>query len=427
MLKRLYLWTIGWAETPHASWALFFVAFAEASFFPIPPDVLLITMALAAPKKSLRHAGNCTLGSILGGCLGYVIGRFLFVTVAAPLLNLYGAWETYAAISEGFQSHGFLFIFAAALTPIPYKVFTIAAGACSVNFGMLVAASVLGRGLRFFAIGVLFKFFGSSIKRFIDRYFNLLTVLFFLLLLLGFVCVRILTGCRHAGSAPVPRPGAGGQELPAAEPRAPAPAHPGKAATEPESRRDLKRGEKMLSERARARLIELARRTVEAAVKGEPTPQTTIDDPELQGKQGAFVTLKTMGRLRGCIGRFVSDLPLWQTVRAMAVASAAEDPRFVGNRITPAELDSVDMEISVLSPLKKVESPLDIELGTHGIYIRRGMRTGCFLPQVATETGWSKEEFLSNCCSHKAGLPADAWKDPETEVFIFTAEIIGED
>ena len=180
----------------------------------------------------------------------------------------------------------------------------------------------------------------------------------------------------------------------------------------------------MLSEQSRLKLLDIARRTVEAVVKKQPLPAFQADDPELQGQQGAFVTLKTAGHLRGCIGHFTSEKPLWQTVQEVAVLSAAEDPRFWGMRLRPEELAEMEIEISVLSPLQKIDNPLNIELGKHGIYIRRGGRTGCFLPQVATETGWSKEEFLSNCCAHKAGLPPDAWKDPATEVLVFTAEIV---
>ena len=107
----------------------------------------------------------------------------------------------------------------------------------------------------------------------------------------------------------------------------------------------------------------------------------------------------------------------------MAKVSATEDSRFVFNRITSKELDSLNIEISVLSKLQKTDNPLSLRLGTDGIYIKNGMTSGCFLPQVAAETGWSKEEFLSYCCSHKAGLTPDAWKDKDTEVFLFTAEI----
>ena len=180
----------------------------------------------------------------------------------------------------------------------------------------------------------------------------------------------------------------------------------------------------MLSPEARRKLLEVTRRAVEAAVRGEcPTP-IELDDPELQGKQGAFVTLKTHGRLRGCIGHFTSDDPLWKTVQDVAVLSATQDPRFWGMRLQPREFEELEIEISVLSPLQKIAKPLDIKLGEHGIYVRRGGRVGCFLPQVATETGWSKEEFLSKCCAGKAGLAPDAWKDPKTEVLVFTAEII---
>jgi len=181
-----------------------------------------------------------------------------------------------------------------------------------------------------------------------------------------------------------------------------------------------------VTEEAKRRLLDIARRCVEAAVRGEPAPEIREDHPELQGEQGCFVTLKNHGRLRGCLGNFTSDIPLYRMVAQMAAASATQDPRFLNDPVTPAELPQIDIEISVLSPLKRIEDPLDIELGVHGIYIRRGMASGCFLPQVATETGWSKEEFLSYCCSHKAGLAPDAWKEPDTEVLVFTAEVFGE-
>jgi AmmeMemoRadiSam system protein A len=138
---------------------------------------------------------------------------------------------------------------------------------------------------------------------------------------------------------------------------------------------------------------------------------------------GCFVTLKNGEELRGCIGQFVSDMPLIELVVEMAVSSAARDPRFFNYQITEPELKDLDIEISVLSPLKKTDDPLSLELGVHGIYIKRGARGGCFLPQVAIETGWDKEEFLSYCCSHKAGLSPQAWKDPDTDVFLFTAEV----
>jgi AmmeMemoRadiSam system protein A len=183
----------------------------------------------------------------------------------------------------------------------------------------------------------------------------------------------------------------------------------------------------MLSIEAREELLKIARTTVEAAVRGERVMKMPARSEELKGKQGAFVTLKTNGQLRGCIGRFVSEVPLWKIVQQMAVSAATQDPRFVGRRIQPQELDEVEIEISVLSPLQKTDDPLSLELGRHGIYIRQGGRTGCFLPQVATETGWSKEQFLSKCCAGKAGLSSEAWKSRDTEVYLFTAEVIRED
>jgi len=183
----------------------------------------------------------------------------------------------------------------------------------------------------------------------------------------------------------------------------------------------------MLSENARNALLNIARSTVEAVVRGERPPRFDVQDPELSGLQGAFVTLRTQGNLRGCIGRFVADQPLWRIVQEMAVASAREDPRFFGMPLTSRDLPDLHVEISVLSPLRRIQDPMkEVELGTHGIYIKRGFTSGCFLPQVATETGWSKEEFLRHCCAGKAGLSPDAWKDPRTEVYVFTAEILGE-
>ncbi|MDO8140851.1 MAG: AmmeMemoRadiSam system protein A, partial [Candidatus Brocadiales bacterium] len=168
------------------------------------------------------------------------------------------------------------------------------------------------------------------------------------------------------------------------------------------------------------------RKSIEAAIKKQPVPRISSDHPDLQGLQGAFVTLKTYGQLRGCIGRFVSDIPLFKLVSEMAISSATDDPRFEFNRIKPPELKHLEIEISVLSTLKLIQNPLDFELGKHGIFIKMGSQIGCFLPQVATETGWSKEEFLSHCCSGKAGLRSDSWKYGDVEIYTFTAEIIEE-
>jgi len=174
-------------------------------------------------------------------------------------------------------------------------------------------------------------------------------------------------------------------------------------------------------------LLKVARNTVETIIQGDETSKPESDDPELNAHCGCFVTLKNKSRLRGCIGRFISDIPLIELVVEMAKASAMSDSRFFADPITTGELEQVDIEISVLSPLLRTEQPLSLRLGVDGIYIKKGRASGCFLPQVATETGWTREEFLSYCCSHKAGLAADAWKDPETEVSLFTAEVFGAD
>jgi len=172
-------------------------------------------------------------------------------------------------------------------------------------------------------------------------------------------------------------------------------------------------------------LLKIARDMVESVILRKPIKRPQSDDPELNAPCGCFVTLKNHGRLRGCIGQFTSDSPLIKLIAEMAKASATGDPRFMADPITARELKQLDVEISVLSPLQRTDEPLSLRLGVDGIYIKRGCASGCFLPQVATETGWSKEEFLSYCCAHKAGLTPDAWREAETEVFLFTADVFG--
>ncbi|MBN2211080.1 MAG: AmmeMemoRadiSam system protein A [Sedimentisphaerales bacterium] len=181
-----------------------------------------------------------------------------------------------------------------------------------------------------------------------------------------------------------------------------------------------------MNDEQKRRLLAMARRVITQAACGQPVSTFTSDDPVLNEQRGCFVTLHNHGRLRGCIGNFQPGQPLIQTVHDMALA-ALRDSRFVSDPITPTEVGHIDIEISVLSPLERTDNPLNLELGKHGIYIKKGFRGGCFLPQVATETGWTKEEFLGYCCSHKAGLSPDAWRDPDTEVMLFTAEIFSEE
>lgn len=178
-----------------------------------------------------------------------------------------------------------------------------------------------------------------------------------------------------------------------------------------------------MKEENRKILLDVTKSTVSAAVSGGRFDLPRVDEGELTEKCGCFVTLKNAGRLRGCIGMFVSDKPLIETVSEMAVA-ATKDSRFFNDPVTADELSQLDIEISVLSPLKKTDDPLSLRLGVDGIYIKKGYASGCFLPQVVTETGWTKEQFLSQCCLHKANLPSDAWADADTDVYLFSAEII---
>ncbi|NLX14466.1 MAG: AmmeMemoRadiSam system protein A [Phycisphaerales bacterium] len=172
-------------------------------------------------------------------------------------------------------------------------------------------------------------------------------------------------------------------------------------------------------------LLRLARETLRARLTNAPLPPIPQEADYASTVGGVFVTLKNAGELRGCIGQFLPDTGLAETVQQMAL-SALCDPRFRRNPVTAEELDHLDLEISILSPMRRTDDPLSLELGKHGIYIRRGASAGCFLPQVADETGWSKEEFLTHCCAGKAGMNPDAWKDPDTEVYLFTAEVFGE-
>ena len=172
-------------------------------------------------------------------------------------------------------------------------------------------------------------------------------------------------------------------------------------------------------------LLTLARNTLETYLRTGQRPEVNVSQlsDELTQVRGAFVTLHKNGQLRGCIGNYGVE-PLYQTVINMSIAAAVSDTRFP--QVTYDELPHIDIEISALSPLKRVTSPDEIILGKHGVIVKSGFRQGVFLPQVAAETGWSKEEFLSYLCSHKAGLPKDAWKQESTELTVFTAEVFSE-
>ncbi len=190
MLRRLYDWVLHWAETPYAGWALFLLSFAEASFFPIPPDVLLIALCVAKPPKAFKYALLCSVGSLLGGCLGYLIGYGFMAGVGQKIVNVYGFADKVDYIQSLYQQYDAWAVGIAGFTPIPYKVFTIAAGMFKINFAVFVLASLVSRSARFFLVGGLIFKFGPGIQSTIDRYFDKLALAFVVLLVLGFAVVK---------------------------------------------------------------------------------------------------------------------------------------------------------------------------------------------------------------------------------------------
>lgn len=190
MLSRLYGWVLHWAKTPYGTWALFILAFSESSFFPIPPDVLLIALSVVLPKKSLRYALVCSVGSILGGCFGYLIGWQFMATVGDAIIRFYGLIDKYEYIQQLYSLYDAWVVGIAGFTPIPYKVFTITAGAFRINFAVFLIASAVSRSARFFIVGGLIYLFGPKIESFIERYFNPLAIAFVILLILGFVVIK---------------------------------------------------------------------------------------------------------------------------------------------------------------------------------------------------------------------------------------------
>ncbi len=193
-LRRLYDWVLSWSESPHARPALFLLAFSEASFFPVPPDVLLMAMCLALPAACWTFAGIALAGSVLGGIGGYLIGYALW-GAAAPFFFHYVPGfnaDTFVTVRSLFAQYGFLAVFTAGFTPVPYKLITITAGIFQVSFPVFVVASVVSRGLRFLLVAGLLKRFGPPVRELIERYFNLFSLLLLLLLIGGFLLARHL-------------------------------------------------------------------------------------------------------------------------------------------------------------------------------------------------------------------------------------------
>jgi len=187
---------------------------------------------------------------------------------------------------------------------------------------------------------------------------------------------------------------------------------------------DLKDMEELLNAGEKERLLKIARETLKSYVETGKQPKFKEDDPVLNKEMGAFVTLHEKEQLRGCIGNIIGKGPLYQTVSDMAVQAGTQDPRF--QPVSPEELEAIDIEISVLSPLEKVDNADNIIMGKHGVLVRNGFRSGVYLPQVAIETGWDKNEFMDSLCMQKAGMPRNSWKNKGCDIYIFSAEVFGE-
>ncbi len=191
-LRRLYDWVLHWAETPYGVPALALLAVAESSFFPVPPDILLIALAISIPRRAIRYALICTVASVVGGMLGYAIGVYGYELIGQRIVSFYHGEAVMEKVRVWYDAYGFFGVLIAAVTPIPYKVFTIASGVFDFDFSTFLAASVLGRGLRFFTVAGLIYAFGAPIKSFIDRYFNKLAILFVILLVGGFIVIKLV-------------------------------------------------------------------------------------------------------------------------------------------------------------------------------------------------------------------------------------------
>lgn len=206
MLRRLYDWTMAKAAHPHAEWWLALFCFVEASFFPIPPHPLLGLMCLAEPRKAVRFAAIATLASVLGGFLGYAIGWGLYDVVGEQLLALLGLTESFPVAACYLRETGFWIFVAKGATPIPFKLLTITAGFIGMNLLTFALASLVSRSISFMIVGVLFRLFGTPIKRFIDKYLGLVTIAFVAAIIAGFLAITLLSGegqettekCAHA-------------------------------------------------------------------------------------------------------------------------------------------------------------------------------------------------------------------------------------
>ncbi|MDR0608502.1 MAG: DedA family protein [Planctomycetaceae bacterium] len=191
-LRRLYDWVLSWADTPYGSLILFVVSFAESSFFPVPPDVLQIALSVSKPRRAFWYATVSLIGSVFGALLGYYIGFKLWEITHDFFFAYVFSQESFGKVEHLYHTYDFWAVFIAAFTPIPYKIFTIAAGVCHISLFMLFVASIIGRGLRFYLVALLFFFFGPAIKIQIEKYFNYLVIILTILIIAGFIVIKYL-------------------------------------------------------------------------------------------------------------------------------------------------------------------------------------------------------------------------------------------
>ena len=191
-LKILYNWTLDKANHKNAKWYLSLISFAESSFFPIPPDLLLIPMALASKTKAIFYAFICTFSSVLGGILGYAIGYYFYNNLGIYIVEFYHLENSFSVFEDYYKEFGIVIVLGAGITPFPYKFITIASGVFGLNIFLFIIISIVGRGLRFYLIAILLYFFGEKIKLIIDKYFNILTIVFFILLVGSVFIIRFL-------------------------------------------------------------------------------------------------------------------------------------------------------------------------------------------------------------------------------------------
>ncbi|MEN8190320.1 MAG: YqaA family protein [Thermodesulfobacteriota bacterium] len=190
LIRRLYDTCMDWIQTPYGLAVLFLIAFAESSFFPIPPDVFLVALCIANPKRSFLYASICAVGSVLGGAFGYGLGVWFMDSIGMQIMAFYGLSEKYLTVQSLYQQYDALAVAAAGFTPLPYKLFTITAGAFHVNFPTFMLVSLAARSARFFLVAAFIWKFGEPVRYFLDKYFNILTIVFTVLLIGGFVAVK---------------------------------------------------------------------------------------------------------------------------------------------------------------------------------------------------------------------------------------------